>query len=255
MKTIGVQIMLACLLSACETPPTNPNKDGKVNPIEPTMFGITTTDSLVGLLLYNAGQQYFDSAFTTASSSVQAFFAGPDSLMDVTSVSVNSQTFENVGRGQYVLNWPAIPTSPPYALSWNVTGFLGGTFSSTFPMATVMQISNLGYLDTVHASSGYSVNYSGYSSAGDVSIVVHYSEPMTELVIHPDSIGYGGYLSMTASDGGSFTLSSTDLSILKPYRVYYLTFDHDLYASANYAGAKVGQYSSYTVSVPFILVP
>lgn len=253
-KSALLYFALVCVLAGCSDVPSNPEKNPSEKPIDARKFGVITTDSLVGLLLYNAGLHIRDDVGPTYASSVQAFFAGPDSLKDVTSASVNSESLVRLFEGQYVIDEPTVPTSSPYSLNWSATGFAGSSFSNTFNMATPMSPTNLGYCDTIDKSAGYSVTYSG-SASGMVTVSIVFDEPRSALEVHADSTSYGGYLTKTVSDNGTISLTPTDLAGLKPHRVYTLLFEHDLYQSTNYVGAKVGHYSSYTVSVPFVLVP
>lgn len=223
--------------------------------IDPQKLGIATTDSLVGLLVYSTGVLHESDAEPMESSVVQGFFANNDGFKDVTSAQVNNQALSRVYEGQYVLDNPTVPTGSNPTLSWIVSGFLGSTYSKTYDLAKPMELSTFGYLDTVHASSGASIGYSGSNGSGNLTVTVTYDKALSEVEIHADSTSGGGYFEKVVSDGGTISLTTSDLSTLTPYRVYNLEFTHDAYTSEIYQGAKVGHYTSYSVFVSFILEP
>lgn len=252
IKTLTLTMLVLSAVGCNDVITTTAERSG---PINPKTFGIATTDSLFGLLIYRAAILHLSEAGVTQSTVVQGFFADSDSLKSVTSAKVNDQFLTALYEGQYILDDVTVPNGSSPTLSWEVTGFLGSTFSKTYDLAKPMSLTSFGYLDTVDASAGASIGYSGSYGSGELLVTVSHDKALSESEINPDSTTGGGYFVKKISDGGTITLSPSDLSSLTPYRVYMLEFTHDAYNTDEYQGAKVGHYTSYSVITWFVLVP
>lgn len=255
MKTFALfaVVGIAVIMTSCtsETPTTTEKMAKGINLKD---YGIGAVDTVQALLIYHAGDYVEDYSTIFSNANVQALTFNEDSLVDVSSVTVNSDILTRISEGIYSASTPTIPSGGSTALAWAINGYRGGNFSNTFSMAPRLTVTNLAYGDTIDMSVGKTITYSG-SNGGELVVNAVFGETLSGLLIHPDSTTIGGDLSKTATDNGSLLLSSGDLSGLTPHRIYVLTITHAAYTSQPYAGTKVGHHSSYSYTVPFVLVP
>lgn len=253
MNLIVIVVLTTIVLSSCSNDVVNSRIESPKG-IDLGRYGLSVVDTIQALLVYHASDKIEDGSFWT-SSNVQAYTYASDTLIDVSSVKVNSGSLQWESRGTYWQETPSVPTGTSTALAWEINGYLGGNFTHTFNMAPRMTLSNFSFGDTISASSGTTITYSGALSGANLEVDLVFDRASSEYWIHSDSTSGGGNFSKVISDAGSIVLTPGELSNLTPHRVYNLIFRHRVYTSVPYAGTKVGHYSVFSVDVPFVLVP
>jgi hypothetical protein len=246
-------IVIAIVVSSCSNQAVDVQPKTS-NGIDLGQYRISVVDTIQALLLYHVGDWVEDGSIGI-NSNVQAFTFESDTMVDVSSVTVNGSALQRRTKGIYAQEVPSVPSGTTTALAWDINGYLGGNFSNTFNMAPRMTLTNLSFGDTISASTGKTITYSGALSGSNLEVDVALDYASSEYWIHPDSTTGSGVRSKVIPDAGTIVLSPADLSGLTPHRVYNLLFRHGVYSSVPYGGTKVGHYSVYSVDIPFVLVP
>lgn len=218
-------------------------------------LGYSSPDTVLGLLSFLVGVSYHEHTEPYTSADVEAYFADKDGMANVVWAEVNRQQLKPVAQGRYILSNASIPPGTSPDLTWAVQGFNGGTFVKTFPMARRMALTNFEYLDTIRASVGRAISYTGSHGSDSLYVTMQHEPWLSRTHIHSDSTSGVVFIERNISDDGTIELSPADLQSLTPHRVYALRFSHNYNALVPYLDGKVRHRTTFSVWIPFVLVP
>jgi hypothetical protein len=164
------------------------------------------------VLNYAGALTNWGSGNTSPSAVANAVFTNDSIPETVSSISVNGVALiiDTVSSIYSTLSTAAYAN--PNAADWSVTGYEGSNFTINSSLPSTLSITSPSPGDTVSASAGFTVSYSG-SNGGDLITDVSF-DPSVNMAAGDSSVAVmgTGFFETTVSDAGSVTLTSGNLT-------------------------------------------
>ena len=211
-------------------------------------------DAFVRISAYKIYQPMSDSIFDCLQ---QAVFTGDTSGVDVSTVSVNGFGFSEQSTGQYVC-YDSSAWGTTGIAQCIVTGYDSANVNHSLSEPLELIFSGVRPGDTVSASSGISLSYSG-SMGGDLITEASFDPANTSSLGGDSSTAATGvgYKSVIHTDNGTATMSTGDLSSFTTngyitFKITHWSYDVD---STSVGSKRVGLLASYSTTIPLYLKP
>lgn len=173
--------------------------------------------------------------YTTSQKSNQNYLSGLDSnyveafayitdgfdFVDPTEVKANSELlliFEEGLSGQYsnmIFPFPANKT-----VNWDIIGWSGIDYHGTQEISNPLDFVLPQYLDTVSASNGFHINYSGSANTGTIRVVIQPTAPENFIFLGMTSYPSIANISFDAPDNGTIFVPAALLSSIQIGRAH-----------------------------------
>lgn len=241
--TATMPLLVACSVDVTET--TEP-ADG---PIHVQDYGVPVHSHVSTLLTHSTSLTLQASGDVETSARATAVLTNGSDLVDVTAVSLNSTSLNRTYTGHYLYESRSDIGDREDFLNWLVLGDRSTSMTRNQTAPAPVRIMGVGYMDTITASHGMVIRYTGARGAGDVeATLIPTGKRSSSLQATNDAMA-----ATITVDKGTVTFTRDQLDCLRPNTTYDLTLRRGRYIESKVNGRWVGQYASTTYTVRVLL--
>ena len=202
------------------------------------------------LILYTVSQKPNQAYLSGLDSNyVEAFAYITDGFdfVEPTEVRANSELLFIFGEGQYSNKIYPFPTNK--IVNWDILGWSGIDYHGTQEISNPLDFIVPQYLDTVSASNGFYINYSGAADSGTISVCITPTAPENYALLGMISYPSIANISFEAPDNGTIFVPAALLSSIPKNMFYSIEINNYKLSQEEYSGRliiKKSLFSTYT---------
>lgn len=253
MHYYGIILTATIILYSCDNSSVI---DGK-NPLSDIAKSLSLQNDSCDAVLYAIGSyDYMNPSNNNVY--VSAYLTDGYNFVDPTFISANNSLLVNMDEddpavGQLHGIFEPFPQTQPYVISWVINGWAGYNYFGEQILANPMLFTSLNYLDTISASNGLNISYTGAEMTGYVDIRITHAIGENDIFLGNYPVGYKS-ISLRTVDDGSVSISSTDIANLPKNYYYEIILSHSKSSTETISNRKLLKHSDYITSTCIYLI-